>query len=242
MCAQSGAAPIHLTYVGTELDLFAHATNWKRYLASCVRPYLGVRVLEVGAGIGSNTKLLYTDQTRWVALEPDAKLAQRMHEFEALGNLPCEIEIVTGTLGVLDEVDRFDTVLYVDVLEHVLDDRAELEHAGMHLGRGGSIVVLAPAHQYLYSPFDKAIGHFRRYNRRMLEEMKVAGLRLDTVRYLDSVGLVASLGNRFVLKSSSPSLPQIRFWDRCLVPISRRADPLVRWHFGKSILAVWRKV
>ena len=146
MCAQSGAAPIHLTYVGTELDLFAHATNWKRYLASCVRPYLGVRVLEVGAGIGSNTKLLYTDQTRWVALEPDAKLAQRMHEFEALGNLPCEIEIVTGTLGVLDEVDRFDTVLYVDVFEHVLDDRAELEHAGMHLGRGGSVDGTGPAH------------------------------------------------------------------------------------------------
>jgi hypothetical protein len=66
-------------YVGNELDLFANATNWKRYWASRVRGFLKGDVLEVGAGLGTNTELLLSDRTAsWTCLEPDPALAERM--------------------------------------------------------------------------------------------------------------------------------------------------------------------
>ena len=65
------------TYIGSELELFSHASNWKAYHARLIRPYLGDEVLEVGAGIGATTASLYSgNQKRWVCLEPDLALAR----------------------------------------------------------------------------------------------------------------------------------------------------------------------
>jgi hypothetical protein len=157
------------------------------------------------------------------------------------GRLPAICEVRVGTLEDLDASDVFDTILYIDVLEHIQDDRGELERAAARLDQGGWIVVIAPAHQYLYTAFDRAIGHFRRYDRRMIISLNPSGLKLSRFEYLDSVGFLASLGNRLLLNSSSPSASQIKVWDRLMVPLSRCLDPLLQRRFGKSVLAVWSK-
>ena len=100
---------------------------------------------------------------------------------------------------------------------------------------------LAPAHQWLFTPFDQAIGHFRRYNKKMIRAITPASLRCVTLRYLDSVGMLASLGNRFLLRRSMPTSRQLALWDRVMVPLSRGLDQLLRYTVGKSILAVWEK-
>jgi 2-polyprenyl-3-methyl-5-hydroxy-6-metoxy-1,4-benzoquinol methylase len=132
-------------------------------------------------------------------------------------------------------------VIYIDVLEHIEHDRDELRAAARRLKPGGTIVVMSPAHQSLFTPFDAAIGHFRRYNRRQLEALTPPNTRLVRMRYLDSVGLTLTLGNRLLLHSSSPSARQVLFWDRCCIPIARRLDPLLGGRLGKSIFAVWRR-
>src|SRR3954454_13356083 len=150
-------------YVGAELDLFAAATNWKSYFRSRIDPYLGPEVLEVGAGFGGTTRLLCRgERARWVCLEPDAGLADRLSESVRSGSLPACCEPVVGTLESLPEGARFDTLLYIDVLEHIEDDRAELVAAAGRLKPGGHLVVLSPAHPWLFTPFDHALGHFRR--------------------------------------------------------------------------------
>jgi SAM-dependent methyltransferase len=229
-------------YVGTELDLFAAAEQWKAYVRCQVRPYLGRKVLEVGAGHGGTTRVLCGEgHERWVCLEPDSSLADRLIASISGGELPdcCEAQI--GTLADLDNEDRFDTILYMDVLEHIADDHAELARAADQLRPGGHLVVLAPAHQWLFTPFDEAIGHFRRYTRCTLRAAAPDGLTLARLVYLDSIGMLASLGNRLVLKSSMPSPGQIKIWDRLMVPLSRVADPLLGYSLGKSVLAVWKK-
>jgi len=230
-------------YVGEELDLFQHAANWKRYWSSKVRPYLQGKVLEVGAGIGANTSLLRNDrQTLWVAMEPDRDLLVRLRSRlaeSALPDLPCEV--VEGTLGTVDLGESFDAILYVDVLEHIEDDRGELERASRLLARQGTVIVLSPAHQSLYSEFDQAIGHFRRYNRRTLAAITPRNVRLERTFYLDSVGLLTSLGNRILLKRDMPTRRQLTVWDRYLVPLSRIVDPCVRFAFGKTIVGIWRR-
>ena len=229
------------SYEGSELDVFTLATNWKAYWASRVERYVGSRVLEVGAGLGATARVLCKGQKKWIALEPDRVLAQRMRAEIDAGRLPATCEVRVGTLQDIDTSDIFDTILYIDVLEHIRDDRAEIERAAVQLERGGCIVVIAPAHQFLYTPFDQAIGHFRRYDRKMINALKPSGLTLCHFEYLDSVGFFASLGNRWLLRSSSPSASQIQLWDRLMVPLSRYIDPVLQRRFGKSVLAVWSK-
>jgi SAM-dependent methyltransferase len=231
------------TYIGSELDLFATADTWKSYVRRQVVPYLGRDVLEVGAGHGGTTRVLCRGGAdSWLCLEPDPALADRLTDAINSGALPDCCRARVGTLAGMGERDVFDTLLYMDVLEHIEDDRTELAHAADHLRSGGHLVVLAPAHQWLFSPFDASIGHYRRYTKRTLRAAAPTGLTLVKLVYLDAVGLLASLGNRLVLRSSMPNPRQIAAWDKLMVPVSRLIDPLVGYSIGKSVLAVWRKV
>lgn len=229
-------------YGGGELELFAEARNWKRYLEAQLGPYLVGDVLEVGAGIGGTTRVLFPgESTSWTCLEPDERLAARISRAVDAGELGEGCRVRSGTLSDLDPEERFDTILYVDVLEHIEDDRAEVLTAVERLRPGGALATLSPAHDWLYTAFDEAIGHFRRYDRGSLSELTPADARIERLRYLDSVGVAASAANRLILRSGMPTTGQIRIWDRLMVPISRVVDPLLGYRFGKSVLAVWRK-
>jgi SAM-dependent methyltransferase len=229
-------------YMGGELKLFARAGRWKQYWISQLRPYIHGAVLEVGAGIGANTLLLRSgSERRWVCLEPDPQLATTLLEQMAGTAMEGSTEVITGTLDALEPAERFDSILYIDVLEHIEDDRAELGRAARHLAPGGHLIVLAPAHAWLFSPFDQAIGHFRRYTARDLGALTPQGVRLATAFYLDSVGLLASAANRLLLRQSLPSARQIQVWDRLMVPCSRWLDPFTGYRAGKSVVAVWEQ-
>jgi SAM-dependent methyltransferase len=226
-----------IAYLGSELAVFAHAHNWKRYVRSQIQRYLTGDVLEVGAGIGSNA-LVYAGgpHTRWLCLEPDPALAGQIRHNPSLR----ACEVMVGTVVDLAPTERFDAIIYMDVLEHIADDEEELRRSAWHLRAGGRLVVLAPAHQWLFTPFDRAVGHFRRYNATTLRKIGPPGLSLERLRYLDAVGIAASVCNRLILSSASPNAGQIRTWDRLLVPLSRGVDFLLGHRLGKSILAVWR--
>jgi len=234
-----------LAYAGGELELFAEARRWKRYLADVLAPHLRGHVLEVGAGIGSTLRALARSPgvEAWTALEPDPELLMRLEsvarEVEASRRIP--VRALAGTLAELPLAERFDAVVYVDVLEHIEDDRAELGRALERLRPGGRLVVLAPAHAALFSDFDRQVGHQRRYDRSSLSAVAPAGARLVALRYLDSVGLLASLGNRLLLRAPLPSRGQIRVWDGLMVPASRVLDALSLGKLGKSVVAVWER-
>lgn len=228
-------------YSGGELELFAAATHWKSYIGSVLRRFVRGRVLEVGAGIGSNIPFLHNDQvTAWTSLEPDHALARQIGQRIADGRLPHSCEVVAGTIREIPESAKFDTILYIDVLEHIEKDSEELADARRHLAVGGHLIVLAPAHQFLFTPFDAAIGHFRRYDRKSLVRLAPPGCVLAACRMLDSVGFFASLANRVLLSSAMPSCRQIAVWDNYLVPLSRWLDAVLSYRFGKTVVAVWR--
>src|SRR5438477_13099562 len=118
------------SYIGSELERFAAATNWKAYFASALAPFVGAHVLEIGAGIGSNISFLHTPAVlQWTSVEPDPDLARRITERIALGELPETCRVLVGTIESIEATLRFNTVLYIDVLEHIADDAAELSCA-----------------------------------------------------------------------------------------------------------------
>ena len=228
-------------YVGSELELFAAVRKWKTYWSRQIRPFIHGDVIEVGAGIGSNTPFLDPGgDRRWVCLEPDPLLLAQLTE-TLKQTTDRQYETVCGTLQIFGGSQRFDTIIYIDVLEHIANDREELNIAADRLRPGGRIIVLAPAHQWLFSPFDAAIGHFRRYNRSMLRSISPAGLTIEQLIYLDSAGLIASAANLFLLRQSMPTKAQLRFWDHWIVPVSQVMDKLLLHSVGKSIVAIWRK-
>ncbi len=227
-------------YVGSELDLFAGATTWKSYVRSHLRPHLSGDILEVGAGLGAATATFNDGtQRRWVCLEPDRALANRIKLSITAKLMNCEL--VVGTLLDLKPEEQFDGILYMDVLEHIEADADELARAATHLKPNGSLVILAPALAWLFTPFDAAIGHYRRYTKSSLRSIAPRGLSEKKCIYLDSVGLLASLANKLFLRSPTPSKAQIRFWDRSMVPISTVADRALGYAIGRSILVIWQK-
>src|SRR5262245_56851488 len=228
-------------YPGAELDLFAQARNWKRYWVSSL-PALRGDVLEVGAGIASNTSLLINPEVRnWYCLEPDSGLLDRLRERIAADPSLARCHATGGTVAELDRGRRFDAVIYIDVLEHIEDDAGEMREAAARLAPGGLLVVLAPAHGWLYTEFDRAIGHCRRYSKASLARVTPAGTAVRRLFYLDSVGMLASAANRLFLKQRMPNASQIRFWDGVLVPCSRIVDPITFHTIGKSVVGIWER-
>lgn len=230
------------TYIGQELTIFAHATNWKTYYTSIIRPYFGKRVVEVGAGIGATTAVMCNgSQEEWVCLEPDPVLRTEIEHLISEGKLPACCRSQGGFVSDLKPGDPFDTFIYIDVLEHIEDDREELQIAADRLMAAGRIIVLSPAFNFLYSPFDKSIGHYRRYDKKMFHALTPEGCTVEKMIYLDSVGVATSLVNRFILSQSMPTVDQILFWDKRIVPMAKWFDRLIQYGFGRSLLGIWKK-
>jgi SAM-dependent methyltransferase len=231
-------------YMGDELEIFKHAHNWKRYWGSQVQPYLGQRVLEVGAGIGGTTQVLCSEQyDYWLGIEPDQMMLQQLLEQQAAGMYPSCCEFKAETIQTLSHDLLFDSIIYIDVLEHIEQDKQEVTAAVQHLRPGGYLIVLSPAFQFLYTPFDKAIGHYRRYTRKMLRQLTPPNCQIVKETYLDTTGMLASLTNLLFLRASQPSVQQILFWDRLMIPISRYFVDHITFHqFGRSILFIWQKM
>ena len=218
------------------LRTFQQAQNWKKYFITFLSPYLKGDLCEVGAGRADNFPYLHVPGVQsLVGLEPDERLAQA-----ASLNLQNNQQIICGSWEKIPE-QEFDGIIYLDVLEHIENDQQELNRALSHLRPGGHLMILVPAHQFLYTPFDKKIGHYRRYNKKMLNGVIPKALTCQCLRYLDSVGVAASMANRLLLKTADPTPKQIAIWDKLMIPCSRLLDPLLGHQFGKSLLGIWAK-
>lgn len=229
-----------MKYIGEELDLFQHARNWKNYFAAMLRPYVRGRVLDAGCGMGVNADHVWNDAVeQYTFLEPDVRLLEQVPAHVKTPALHGAERIQDTTADLRGR--QFDTILYLDVIEHIEDSTTELRRAYDLLAPGGHLLLLVPAFNYLYSDFDKAIGHYRRYDKGILKRELPPELERITTRYLDSLGMLMSLGNKWFLKQSEPKLAQILFWDRNVVPISKVADKVVFHGFGRSLLSISRK-
>jgi 2-polyprenyl-3-methyl-5-hydroxy-6-metoxy-1,4-benzoquinol methylase len=228
-------------YEGQELNVFALANHWKLYFNSILKNYIGKKVAEVGAGHGATTSVLCNgNQDTWLCIEPDEEFRMQIDKKIASGQLPSCCHTSGVLIHDLDPGEQFDTILYIDVLEHIQNDAVEINVASQHIVLGGTLIVLSPAYPILFSEFDNSIGHFRRYTKKSLLALTPSGFIVERVYFLDSIGFWISLANRIFVKQSKPNKNQILFWDNLLLPISRFVDRLIGYHFGRSIVVIWR--
>ena len=139
--------------------------------------------------------------------------------------------------------ENFDTIMYLNVLEHIEDDIEEINNALKKLKKNGHLIILVPAHNNLYSKFDEAVGHFKRYEIDFFKQIKIQNLKKQKLIYLDSMGYFLYYLNKLFFKDEIyPSNFKILIWDKLFTPITFIVDRLLMYKFGKNILYVVQKL
>ena len=228
-----------VSILDNSLEATRLARRYNEWVYGRARPYLGRRVLDFGAGIGTFTALAAADARRVVALEPDPRYARIVHD--ALAANP-GVAVVCSTIEEFraTEPEPFDSVICFNVLEHVEDDVSAMRVARDLVVPGGHVLVLAPAHPFLFSDVDGALGHVRRYRRaRLLRVFGEAGLDVTRVRYVNPVGALGWFVTFRLRRAQQWPRRQNRAFD-CLVPALRILDRLTL-PVGLSVWGVARR-
>ena len=227
-----------LQYPGRDLEAMSFAANYHRWIVGEFAPYLGRSIVEVGAGVGNVSKLLLEQRIdRLVAFEPSRNLFPLLAD--ALSGEPRATAV--NDFFRADSIDGPDSIAYINVLEHVEDDAAEVAAAHRALKHGGHLLLFVPALMALYSDHDKQIGHFRRYRRKALERIvEGAGFTVVKSRYFDVVGIAPWYLHFVVLKNAMTS-HGVTMYDRLVVPVMRRIESTIAPPIGKNVLLVARK-
>ena len=132
--------------------------------------------------------------------------------------------------------------MYLDVLEHIKNDKKEIDMALKSLKKNGSLIINVPAFQFLYSDFDKNVGHYRRYNKKKLISLfKNTKYKKISFKYYDSFGFILSFLSKILNKNFKQNFKQkIIFWN-FLIPYSKILDKIIFNKFGKSLICVIQK-
>jgi len=226
-----------MKYPGEELDNFDKATVWRKYIYFEIKKYVFGKVLEVGAGIGSFTNN-YMGRTSDITLSEvdESNFEIIKDKFKNTG-----VKITKKTTGELNQ--RFNTIMYLNVLEHIEKDKEEIETSLQKLEKGGHLIILVPAHNKLYSNFDKAVGHFKRYEMSFFEDLELKNSEIQKIVYLDSMGYFLYYLNKiFFSNETYPSKFKIFIWDKIFTPSTFIIDKLLMNKFGKNILYVVKKL
>lgn len=222
-----------------DLEIMSEAKNYHDWIFSHFRPHLGRRVLELGAGIGNMTEMM-RDRELVIAVDiHEAAVQYLRNRFAAADNIiPMLMDIEGESLmGLKDH--HPDTIVCINVLEHIEDDRQALQSMHALLEPGGKVLLLVPAFQFLYGGVDKAVGHYRRYGRRELfRKLDEAGYRVRDIFYMNSVAVPGWYLHNRIRGKSEESPSQVLMFDRFVAPWLRPLEALVRPPFGLSLIAV----
>lgn len=200
-------------------------------------PWLGTDVLEVGAGTGTFTQR-FAEGRRITALEPFATAAEQLAERTVDDE---RVTVVAEGIDDFSSDTAFDSAVLVNVLEHLPDDVAALKRIRTLLEPEGRVVLFIPAHQWLMSDFDRAIGHYRRYTRRAMRRAAAdAGFEVTTMRAVNFPGLFAwFLVAR--LAGMNPTESRIAWvYDRVMIPMISRIEAIIHPPIGQSLFCVLR--
>lgn len=225
----------------------AFASNYRRWIMDALRPFIGKHIVEVGAGNGAFSELLIaTEPETLTVLEPSFNLYARLTELLPRFDHKSVVEIrhsdFPDAFGETEHSRMPDTAVYINVLEHIEDDEAELRSVFASLPPGGRILVFVPALPFLMSPMDRSLGHFRRYTLKELErKCRSTGFSIKVARYFDLLGIVPWWIKYRLLKSDTLEAGAVRFHDRFVVPISRTIESIAGPPCGKNIILVGEK-
>ena len=235
-----------IVYIGKDLEAMSFTVNYHDWIIDEFRPFIGKHLVEVGAGTGSVSSLLLALEPETLALVEPSEMFQLLESNIGGGETRSEVRfhnsIFASARREIVEHRRPDTIIYVNVLEHIQNDRAELAMIYDSLEEGGHALIFVPALMSLYGPFDKKIGHYRRYSKRELEEKcRATGFEIVMSKYFDLAGIIPWFVKYRLLRSDSLGSGAVKIYDKLVVPIAKRIEGLLPIPLGKNVILAARK-
>ena len=236
----------NIPYEGRDLEAMSFALRYHRWILELFDPYLGSRVAEIGAGSGSFSELLLTRELEsLIVVEPSDTMFQSLKTRLSTIEGPTKIRFHNSTFRqVVGEIRSVqpDSIFYVNVMEHIAEDEEELLAIHNMLESGGRVFIFVPALKWLYSPFDKRIGHFRRYTKsELVQKCERTGFQILKSHYVDFAGILPWWVNFCLLRSDALSPSNVRYYDNLAVPVIRIAERLILPPIGKNLLLIAEK-
>lgn len=221
-------------YEGWELNFFDNAENFRNYQWNLIKDKIKKKILEVGPGNCVFLKRYYDISKEIFLFEPSEKirieLATKIKNFK-------EVKLI-------NEFDnsKYDTIIYLDVIEHIQDDQNEILNAYNRLNNDGHLIINVPAFQFLYTEYDKKIGHYRRYSKtsfkKLLNKLNINNFKMN---YFDSIGFCLIFFSKyFTLTNKVNFKSSVKIWN-LLIPISKFLDLFLSPFIGKSLMIIIKK-
>jgi 2-polyprenyl-3-methyl-5-hydroxy-6-metoxy-1,4-benzoquinol methylase len=227
--------------------------NYRKYQYNLVGKYMGKAVLEVGSGDrGFTIEILRAKEKeieRLVSIEPSITLYEgHMDNF----SFPANYKFSNTDLFDLKPGDygKFDTAVFIHVLEHIEQDKKALDHTHTLLEDNGRVLIEVPALQFLFSVHDEMLGHYRRYNKKMLRSIiDPSKYKIEKIWYNDPIGVLGSWYffkfKKIKLKSDEGKnlvSSQGGVYDKYIIPFEGAIEKFITFPFGLSLNAVLKKI
>ena len=224
------------------LDALSRTQRFNGWMADTIRPYVGAHVLEIGAGIGNMSQHLASRRKSYLAsdydLEHVARLRARLQYRPNVSLMCCDLSRAEDFAPIQSHAD---TVVCLNVLEHIEDDAAGLRNIASALRTGGRAIILVPQDQKIFGTLDTVLGHYRRYSEADLRtRMEAAGFAMETVLHFNRITRPGWYWNGRILKRQHFSRFQLWIFDR-MVWFWRRIDRFIPWPSVSIIGIGWKK-
>lgn len=223
------------------LDLLADTYNYNHWVYSLLRPFLGNYICEVGAGTGNLTRFLVNSR-KLVCIEPEPIYAMALHELSAvhLNMTVCDSSLETFATQAA-RTDQVDSVVCVNVLEHIEEHADALRMMAGMLKDDGTILLFVPACSWAFGALDQALGHYRRYSKRSVNDVaRQARLGIVRCHYVNFIGAFGWWWYSRIRGAVELDPKGVRLFDR-FVPYVSAMERIVPPLVGQSLFVALKK-
>jgi SAM-dependent methyltransferase len=234
--------PDTVTYDGADLDTLLVLRRYRQWVLDELQPYLGGRAAEIGAGIGAYSADLLQRTSTLDLIEPSAAQHNRLVDRFAQESRVRVLNSTAEQWAASADPGSYDSVVMINVMEHVADDTALMNEVYRALRPGGRLLLFVPALMVLYSTLDRLVGHHRRYSRNeLMRKSGSAGFQVQRCRYFDLLGTIPWFIVNRLGGATEFNLAAARLYDTVGVPLTRSLERLFPPPFGKNLIFIARK-
>jgi SAM-dependent methyltransferase len=222
------------------LELLSNSPSFNFWMYKQIRPYISGKVIEIGSGIGNISKYILDDFQTTLSDNNQTYCSYLFDQFKSHKNFT-DIRLldVTNEADFSDsKSEKYDTVILLNVIEHIGNDQKALESLSKLLSEKGRIIILTPANPWLYSKFDQELGHFRRYTHSSVSKLVTqSGLCLYKSFHFNFLGILGWFFFGKLLKQQQIQQKPMQIFN-LLMPINKLIQPITKYIAGLSIVAI----
>ncbi len=218
---------------------------YSAWIFSIIKSFINKRILEVGCGLGTNGRHLASSDLIVLSDRNKVylKLAKKRFSFEKkIHYLQLDLTNIKASQKKLLQNYKFDTVIAINVLEHIKNDVLALKNINTILSRSGRIILFVPALSFLYGSIDESFGHYRRYTRHLLRaKLKATQFEIEYIKYFNFIGIFWwFITNKLLRRRNLP--PSTGLLLKYIVPILQTIETHIPIPIGQSIIVVAKKI